>query len=224
MLWFLKDAIKVKDQTSLEGFLFPDTYFFNKPIAPYDVVNRILSNFEKRLAQAETLAENENQNGLYRLPAYPTIKIGKGAGQVSLYQVLTLASIIEKETGRDVSKAGEDQKQRLDEERRTVAGIFYNRLAIGQALQSDATVNYASGKSDAQATYKDLEIDSPYNTYKYAGLPPGPICNPSLSSIIAALSPIKTDYYYFFHKQPSGEVVYSKTFEEHTAKRAKFLP
>lgn len=223
---FLKNVdLNKKDESAiLEGFLFPDTYLFNKPISPYDVVDRMLVNFGKRLAQAEAASGNGGRDGVYSLTDYPNLTLGKSAGKISLYQILTLASIIEKETGRDVSKAGEDQKQRLETERRTIAGIFYNRLVIGQALQSDATVNYATGKSDAQATFKDLETDSPYNTYKYAGLPPGPICNPSLASIIAALDPIKTDYYYFFHKQPSGEVVYSKTFEEHSRQRARFLP
>jgi UPF0755 protein len=91
------------------------------------------------------------------------------------------------------------------------------------ALQSDATVNYATGKNLPSPTLADLEVNSPYNTYKHRGLPPGPISNPSLSSLMAAIYPAETDYLYFLHKQPSGEPVYSKTFEEHVANKLKYL-
>ena len=111
----------------------------------------------------------------------------------------------------------------LDEERRIVAGIFYNRLNAGMALQSDATINYFTGKNDPSPLLEDLEKNSPYNTYKNRGLPPTPIGNPSLSSITAVLNPTNTDYFYFLHKQPSGEPVYSRTFEEHVANKQKYL-
>jgi len=182
---------------SLEGFLFPDTYRFNVSSAPDDVINKMLGDFTERAAKIGVTAERQK----YSIPGYEQYPL-------TFYQVLTLASIVEKESG------GKGPMP-LDQERALVAGVFYNRLAKGQALQSDATVNYATGKSSASASAADLTINSPYNTYKYPGLPPGPICNPSLSSIYAALHPTKSDYYYFFHKQPSGEVVFSKTFEEH---------
>ena len=123
---------------------------------------------------------------------------------------------MEKESG---GKGSPSQNISLDQERKMIASVFYNRLMIGKALESDATVNYATGKSSPGASSEDLQVNSPYNTYKYPGLPPGPICNPSLGSIQAVLAPIKTDYYYFLHHQPSGEVDFSKTFEEHRAKK-----
>ncbi len=214
-------ASKPKGQ-DLEGFLFPDTYQVLKQTTPEAVLAKLLNTFELRFAAA---AKNSSvEGGLYQLAEYPDLVVGKGSETgLSLYQIVTLASIIEKETGRDVSKATKDQQARLDEERKTVAGIFYNRLLLGQALQSDATVNYVTGKDTPAASADDIEINSPYNTYKYPGLPPGPICNPSRSSLEAALNPIKTEYYYFLHKQPSGEVVYSKTFEEHRQNKIKFL-
>jgi UPF0755 protein len=91
------------------------------------------------------------------------------------------------------------------------------------ALQSDATVNYVTNKNNPTPTLEDLDTESLYNTYKYRGLPPGPIASPSLSSLLAALYPTDSEYFYFLHKQPSGEPVYSKTFEEHTQNKFKYL-
>jgi peptidoglycan lytic transglycosylase G len=189
-----------KNADSLEGFLFPDTYRFGVSAAPDAVIGKMLSDFTERTAKIGVSADRQK----YPIPGYEQYPL-------TFYQVLTMASIIEKESG------GKGPVP-LDQERAMVAGVFYNRLALGQPLQSDATVNYATGKSSASASAQDLTINSPYNTYKYPGLPPGPICNPSLSSIYAALHPAKNDYYYFFHKQPGGEVVFSKTFSEHKRK------
>ncbi len=206
----------------LEGFLFPDTYQVLKETTPEAVITKLLVTFESRFEVAQKNVSIVQQ--LYQIPGYQELQIGKGTQPgLSSYEAVILASIIEKETGRDVSNASADQKSRLDEERRTIAGIFYNRLLIGQALQSDATVNYVTGKDVPAASSTDIETNSPYNTYKYRGLPPGPICNPSLSSLKAVFNPIKTDYYYFLHKQPSGEVVYSKTFEEHVQNKSKYF-
>ena len=111
-----------------------------------------------------------------------------------------------------------------NEERDEISSVFTNRLEIGMALQSDATVNYATGKSDPRPTFADTKIDSPYNTYKYPGLPPTPICNPRIESIEAALNPADTDYYYFIHEQTgSGKVHFAKTESEHNANIAKYL-
>lgn len=127
------------------------------------------------------------------------------------YEKLVLASIIERES-------------LTDEERDEISSVFNNRLDIGMALQSDATVNYATGKSDPRPTYEDLKIDSPYNTYKYAGLPPTPICSPRLESIEAAINPADTDYYYFIHEQDgSGQVHFAETESEHNANISKYL-
>jgi UPF0755 protein len=191
-------------KADLEGFLFPDTYRFNKTSTPEMLVEKMLIDFTQRVEGIGVTAGKSK----YTIAGYEQYPL-------SFYEVLTLASIIEKESG------GSTGSLSLDEERAIVAGVFYNRLAIGKALESDATVNYITGKNTPGVSNADTEINSPYNTYKYPGLPPGPICSPSLSSIKAALNPRKTDYYYFFHKQPSGEVVFSKTFEEHRRKRAE---
>ncbi|MDQ6985937.1 MAG: endolytic transglycosylase MltG [Candidatus Dojkabacteria bacterium] len=127
----------------------------------------------------------------------------------NLYEALTLASIIQKEA------AGWD-------DRGDISGIFHNRLADDYLLQSDATVNYVTGKNEAGASLADLEIDNPYNTYKYTGLPPGPINSPSFESIKAAFYPNETENYYFFHVEDDKQTFYSETFEEHQAKVAQY--
>lgn len=127
----------------------------------------------------------------------------------SIYEILTLASIVQAE-----SSGPDDMK--------IIAGIFENRLAIGKALEADSTINFITGKKMRQASFKDLEINSPYNTYKYAGLPPGPIDNPGLDAIKAVIWPQKTDYLYFLHT-PEGQTIYSKTYQEHLKNKAKYL-
>jgi UPF0755 protein len=186
---------------TLEGYLFPDTYRFAKAATPDEVITKMLANFSSRLSSLGISADdakNKKFNGL------------------SLYEIITLASIIEQESGGKGATTGELS---LQDERNLVASVFYNRLAIGQALESDATVNYVTGKDSPGVSAEDLQVNSAYNTYKYPGLPPGPISNPSLGSIKAALNPAKSDYYYFLHKQPSGQVDFSKTFEEHKSKK-----
>lgn len=218
---FLQDKPK---NTSLEGYLFPDTYIVDKKtITPEAIISKQLKNFSNKLFLASSDVPTTQSNPfVYKILGFDNIH-SKGFEGLSLHDVLTLASIVEKETGIDLGKLDSNQSSRIDEERRIVAGIFLNRMAIGQALESDATINYITGKNIARSTESDLALNSPYNTYKYNGLPPGPIANPSFSSIKAVLHPIKTDYYYFLHKQPSGEVVYSKTFEEHREKKFRFL-
>ncbi len=181
---------------SLEGFLFPDTYRFNKQSEPAVVIGKMLTDFTTRMKKLDISADQEKYT-IAGYEAYP----------MTFYKALTLASIIEKESGGKGPMS-------LEEERAIIAGVFYNRLLLGQALESDPTVNYATGKTTLTTTSEDRATNSPYNTYLYPGLPPGPICNPSSSSINAALHPQKTEFYYFFHKS-SGEVVFSKTFAEH---------
>ncbi len=125
----------------------------------------------------------------------------------SLHEILTMASILEGEALTTT-------------DRKLVAGILYRRMEIGMPLQVDATFSYVNGKSTFELTYDDLKIDSPYNTYRYKGLPPGPINNPGLDSINAALYPTKTKYLYFLTSN-SGKMYYARTFEEH--KRNKQL-
>ncbi len=118
-----------------------------------------------------------------------------------LRQVIIIASMVEKEA-------------RKATERPVIAGIFYNRLKMGYPLQSCATVQYALGKRKERLYYKDLQINSPYNTYLHRGLPPGPIANPGLASIKAAVKPSKVNYLYFVAK-PDGTHVFSKTYRQH---------
>ena len=119
----------------------------------------------------------------------------------SIFDIVTMASMIEKEV-------------RKMNDKKIVSGILWKRIAIGMPLQLDATVNYVTGKSDAGVAIKDTKIDSPYNTYKYYGLPKGPISSPGMNSITAAIYPTKTDYLYYL---TDGVTIFSKTFEEHVA-------
>lgn len=127
----------------------------------------------------------------------------------TIEEVVILASIVEKEVA-------------TDEDRKIVAGIFQKRLRDSYPLQSDATVNYVTGKGLVQPTREDTQIDNRYNTYKYLGLPPGPICNPGISSIMAVIYPNQTPYYYFL-TTPDDQVIYSKTYNEHLQNKQKYL-
>ncbi|HZK12343.1 MAG TPA: endolytic transglycosylase MltG [Atribacterota bacterium] len=119
----------------------------------------------------------------------------------SLNEIIILASIVEKEA-------------KFNDEKNRVSSVFYNRLKIGMKLQSCATIQYILGEPKEKLDEKDLKIDSPYNTYLYKGLPPGPICNPGLDSIIATLEPAEEDYLFFVLGE-NGRHIFSKTYEEH---------
>ncbi|MEW6082662.1 MAG: endolytic transglycosylase MltG [Bacillota bacterium] len=129
---------------------------------------------------------------------------------LSLHEVVILASVIEREA-------------MVDSERTTISGVYHNRLRIGMKLDADPTVLYAHGRLDGQLTYADLEIDSPYNTYLYAGLPPGPIAAPGEASIRAALFPEDIDYLYFVSRN-DGTHVFSRTYAEHLQNKAQYQP
>jgi len=111
---------------------------------------------------------------------------------------------------------------KLQEERRLVAGVFQNRLSLGMALQSDATISYITGSGRSRSTVAETKIDSPYNTYKYAGLPPGPIASPGLLALEAALHPAETDYLYFVTDE-GGRAYFAKTLAEHEINKQKYL-
>lgn len=166
---------------TLEGFLFPDTYFFQVPTPPEEVIAVQLARFAELV-----------------LPLF-------SGREEKLLETLILASIVEKETY-------------LEEERPLVASVFLNRLKEGMRLQSCATVVYALKKEKGVTVHtlreEDLEVDSPFNTYRVKGLPPHPICNPGLSSIRAALEPAETDYL-FFVLQGDGRHAFARTYEEH---------
>lgn len=128
-------------------------------------------------------------------------KLGK-----DMHIILTIASLVEKEA-------------MVDNEKPIIASVIYNRLKKGMRLQIDATVQYAMGEHKSRILFSYLTIDSPYNTYRIKGLPPGPICNPGRKSILAALFPAKTDYFYYVARG-DGTHIFSRTFSEH--KKAKF--
>ena len=127
----------------------------------------------------------------------------------TIFEVLTLASIVEKEMYGY-------------ENRRVVAGIFYNRLKVGMPLQSDVTVNYITKKGTTRPSLDDTHIDNPYNTYVNKGLPPGPVCNPSIEAIKAVIYPADTDYMYFLTNEKE-QIIFSKTYEEHLRNINKHL-
>lgn len=172
-----------------EGFLFPDTYRIFKDAKPEAIIEKMINNFERKVNKE--ILDAISMSGR------------------NLYDVITLASIVEKE-----AKTYED-KQR-------VAGVYYNRLRIGMGLQADPTVNYVTGEVTDRPTYEQIETNSPYNTYKHAGLPPGPICNPGLDSIRAVVNFEKNGYYYFLNT-PDGQLIFSKTLEEHKRNRLKYF-
>lgn len=127
----------------------------------------------------------------------------------SIFEIITMASILQNEV-------------QTENDMKMVSDIFWRRLKIGMALQSDATVNYVTGAGRAQPTYKDLGVSSPFNTYKQRGLPLGPICNSGIIAIKAAIYPMPNNYLYFLTTM-EGEVIYSKTYDEHLANKAKYL-
>jgi len=139
----------------------------------------------------------------------PQMKAAISEQDREIYEVMILASIVQ-------------QESQSESEMKAVAGVFTNRLRIGMALQSDATVNYATGKSLRQPTADDITVQSPYNTYINKGLPPGPICNPGIAAIEAAIWPDQSDYFYFLHPLNSP-AVFSKTLDEHNKNKAKYL-
>ena len=166
---------------SLEGYLFPDTYYFPKSITPGAAVAVMVDTFRRKAGQV--------------LPAEVT------RDPAALHRVVTLASIIEKETGAGF-------------ERPLISSVFHNRLKKKMLLQSDPTVIYSLPSFDGNIRKKDLGHDSPYNTYRYRGLPPGPIANPGVESLDAAWRPADSDYLYFVSKN-NGEHYFSKTLAEH---------
>ena len=174
--------------TNLEGYLFPDTYFFSQKFSTEEIIGKILNNFDNQLTP--DLREEIRKQGK------------------SLNEIITMASIIEKEV-------------KNDEDRKIVSGIFWNRIKTGQPLQSCATISYILGASKEQYSFEDTRIQSPYNTYLNQGLPPGPISSPGIASIKAAIYPLKTNYNYFLSDPQTGETVFSKNIEEHNANKVK---
>ena len=175
-------------QAPAEGDIFPETYTFQKREQRAAIIEKAVSAMQRKLQEIWEQRE-------------------EGLPYKNKQEMLVMASIIEKETG-------------VGDERAKVASVFVNRLRKGMLLQTDPTVIYAltSGKEelDRALTYKDLQVDNPYNTYKYVGLPPTPICNPGEEAIYAAAHPAQTDYLYFVANGTGGHN-FAKTLKEHNA-------
>jgi UPF0755 protein len=177
----LLHALDVPTST-LEGYLFPDTYIFPEGTTPRQAVRTMVGRFQKvwrpewdQQLQKQAMTRND---------------------------VMALAAIVEKEARRP-------------EERPVIAAVYLNRLKTGMRLQADPTVQYALGQHVSRVLYKHLEVDSPYNTYRYAGLPPGPIASPGKPAIVAALYPASVPYK-FFVAFPDGHHEFTTSFAEHS--------
>ncbi len=187
------------DNQRLQGYLFPDTYYVAVDSTPADLVRRMIEQMNVKFDA--DLRAKAAERGL------------------SVHEVLTLASIVEREAV-------------LDEERPIIASVFFNRLKAGDILGADPTVQYAVsldpesvneyGYWKTELTFDDLQTDSPYNTRLYPGIPPGPITNPSLASIEAVIEPADTDYYYFVADAVAadGSHRFAVTEAEHEANKA----
>lgn len=179
----------------LQGYLFPDTYILPVGANAADLVEIMLANFATRFDQ--------------------TLRAELADRELTIHEAVTLASIVEREAV-------------IPEERPLIAGVFYNRIAAGDLLGADPTVQFAVTLLDPlsvnahgwwkrELTQEDLELDSPYNTRKFPGIPPGPITNPGLASLIAVVRPAETDFYYFVAdaKKADGSHVFAVTLAEH---------
>ncbi len=179
----------------LEGYLMPDTYEVYTSAGAADIIRKLLS--QTQAVFTDSMLTRAEEIGM------------------SMDQVLTLASIIEKEA--------------RNEDFARVSAVFHNRLDLGMSLGSDATVKYVSGVTRLSLSNEDLGYASPYNTYLYRGLPPGPICSPSAAAITAALYPdevfLQEQYLYFCTKEPgSGSLAFARTLEEHNRNVAVYSP
>ncbi len=186
-----REQLQIPPWMTLEGYFFPGIYSMKPDISLEDLVAEILARFTT-MVLTEDFEKDLQSSGL------------------TLHQAITMASIIQRET-------------LAEEEMPIIASVFYNRLAIGMQLETDPTVQYALGY-DAQKntwwksplTFTDIEVNSPYNTYRNPGLPPGPISNPSLAALKAAVAPAVTDYL-FFRAKCDGSLThnFSRNYEEH---------
>lgn len=178
----------LSEAEALEGYLFPDTYFFMQTATSGEVIARLLSRgTEVRAELAELFAESPYNES----------------------EIVIMASLLEKEA-------------RSEEARRMVAGILWKRFEEGMPLQVDAVFGYIFNRPTYSPSFEDLEYDSPYNTYRYAGLPPGPINNPGEAALRAAATPIESSYYYYL-TDPEGVMRYAETFDGHRENRALYL-
>jgi UPF0755 protein len=173
---------------TLEGYLFPDTYFFPKGMSAESLAASMVERFENQFL--------------------PEWRVRADELKLSIHEVVTLASIIEKETGEA-------------SERPIISSVFHNRLKKNMRLESDPTVIYGIEDFDGNITRKHLKTATPYNTYTMKGLPPGPIANPGGASIQAALYPAKTDFLFFVSRKDRTHQ-FSTTIDEHNAAVRKY--
>ena len=208
--WFLEGVERTGDYW-LEGYLAPDTYRFYTNDDPQNVIEKFLNAFDARFTDImhEDLAQmQERYAGMLSRRGYSEEYIAEHP--LTLHQVLTIASVVERE------RATEDEC--FD-----IAAVFYNRVTNPDILTmgSDATVYYALGdyfREHGELTAEDLENDSPYNTRKAIGIPPGPICNPGAYALYAALDPNDNNFHYFIYDKANNEHQFSETYEEHLRK------
>lgn len=178
---------------SFEGYLAPETYRVYRDASLVSIIQKFLQERQRQLKSIDST------------------DIASAVVQYSWHDILTVASIVERESAGN----------QLD--RQKVADILWRRIKAGFPLQVDSSVHYAISKTgDVYTTDKERAIDSPWNTYKYRGLPPGPICNPSVEAIQAADYPFPNSYWYFLSGS-DGVMRYAKTLEEHNRNRAKYL-
>ncbi|MGH2472431.1 MAG: endolytic transglycosylase MltG [Candidatus Limnocylindria bacterium] len=176
-------------ESSLEGFLFPDTYFFKPTATATQIVDALLDQFEQRVGQ--------------------TLRQAAVDRNMTIYDIVKLASIVEREA-------------RDRQESATIAGVYSNRLEIDMKLDADPTIQYALGDW-RELSLADLELESPYNTYRVAGLPPTPICSPGQAALEGAAKPAQVPYFYFVAKSDgTGGHAFAVTIEEHEANRVKY--
>ena len=171
------------ERYAAEGYLFPDTYEIHSEVTPEAIMKMMAEDFDTRLT--------------------PALRQQAAAKNLSIHDLITLASLVEKEA-------------RYDEDRPIIAQVFFKRLQMGMPLQSDTTLQYLMAGPKEDVSIEDTKIDSPYNTYQHAGLPPGPIASPGMKSILAVLNPASTDYLYFVADR-QGHNHYSQTYDEHLA-------
>ncbi len=169
------------DVPSLEGYLYPSTYFFGPGMKEEELITMMVETFKK---MAQTHLE-----GIVR------------TDNLSFHEHVIMASLIEREA-------------RIDSERPLIASVIFNRLKKGMRLEIDASVHYAIGDWSRPLSLDDLKTSHPYNTYLNKGLPPGPICNPRIASLVATFQPAQTDYLYYVYKG-DGSHAFAKTYEEH---------
>jgi len=190
---------------SLEGYLFPDTYEFSRMMTMHDMAAAMVKQFRQVAHQIGLIPNSAGPQGVVlRTAVNPASDAPQGGAQNDVERTVIMASIVEKETS-------------VAEERPLVASVYYNRLSKKIALDADPSIIYAellAGAYQGALHHADMSFHSPYNTYRNAGLPPGPIGNPGRSSLEAAMHPAESDYYYFV-ADAQGHHRFARTIEEH---------